>query len=311
MRLDLAVRDADTDDRFLLGIECDGSSYRTPGSARDRERLRPQVLEGLGWHLYRIWSTEWLRNPTAETERLRDVIEAVRRGEREHEVLPLLARAFGKRARTRSAQTSTGGDGDEDEGDGARKRFPGVASYATVAPATLGDPDDFGKDDAEIIVRLLQVVEAESPMHVDEAARRVAASYGITRLTKTVQGTVARAVEMTARDGTLLHRGDFLWNDESSVAVPRARDSDLVPREPELIAPEEFAEAAILVLAHEFRLVRDDLIGQVARILGFRHAGSRLRERISHGVDRLIEMERAIEEDGQLRLVENEHHEVT
>jgi very-short-patch-repair endonuclease len=313
VRLDLAVKDADDEDRFLLGIECDGASYRTPGSARDRDRLRPQVLEGLGWHLYRIWSTEWLRNPTAEMERLRDVIEAVRRGEREHEVLPLLARAAGKRVETSSAQTSKAEDEDEDDSEknGPGKRFPGVASYATVASATLGDPDDFGKDDAEIIVRLLQIVEAESPIHVDEAARRVAASYGITRLTKTVQDRVARSVEMTGRDGTLFHRGDFLWNDESGVAVPRARDSELVPREPELIAPEEFAEAAILVLAREFRLVRDDLIGQVAKILGFRHAGSRLRKHVSHGIDRLIETERAIEEEGQLRLIENENHEVT
>ena len=39
--------------------------------ARDRDRLRQEVLEGLGWKIHRIWSTEWFFNRENEIERLK------------------------------------------------------------------------------------------------------------------------------------------------------------------------------------------------------------------------------------------------
>ncbi len=60
---------------FVLGVECDGARYHSARPARDRDRLRQQVLEGLGWTLHRIWSTDWFNDPDAETERLRRAID--------------------------------------------------------------------------------------------------------------------------------------------------------------------------------------------------------------------------------------------
>src|SRR5206468_3511756 len=59
----LAVRDPSSPGRFLLGVECDGATYHSSKSARDRDILRQQVLEGLGWTICRIWSTDWFRDP--------------------------------------------------------------------------------------------------------------------------------------------------------------------------------------------------------------------------------------------------------
>ncbi len=57
-----------------MGVECDGAAYHSSVSARDRDRLRQEVLEGLGWNLYRIWSTDWFEDPRRETEKLRKAI---------------------------------------------------------------------------------------------------------------------------------------------------------------------------------------------------------------------------------------------
>jgi hypothetical protein len=51
-----------------MGIECDGASYHSAKSVRDRDRLRQAVLERLGWRIRRIWSTDWYRNPRAEID---------------------------------------------------------------------------------------------------------------------------------------------------------------------------------------------------------------------------------------------------
>lgn len=62
-RVDLAIVDPAAPGRYLLGIECDGATYHRSRSARDRDRLRQQVLENLGWTIHRIWSTDWFMNP--------------------------------------------------------------------------------------------------------------------------------------------------------------------------------------------------------------------------------------------------------
>lgn len=55
---------------FILGIECDGATYHSGKSVRDRDRLRQEILERKGWHIHRIWSTDWFKNRENEIERL-------------------------------------------------------------------------------------------------------------------------------------------------------------------------------------------------------------------------------------------------
>lgn len=62
-RIDLAVVNKHKPGTFLLGVECDGATYHSAPSARDRDRLRQLVLEDLGWNIHRVWSTDWWFNP--------------------------------------------------------------------------------------------------------------------------------------------------------------------------------------------------------------------------------------------------------
>ena len=73
--IDIGVKHPDWPHGFIMGVECDGATYHSSKSARDRDRLRQQVLEGLGWNLYRIWSTDWFDDPIRETEKLREAIK--------------------------------------------------------------------------------------------------------------------------------------------------------------------------------------------------------------------------------------------
>jgi hypothetical protein len=68
--IDIGVRRRQGDRSYLLGIECDGATYHSSRSARDRDRLREEIIQGRGWDLYRIWSTDWFLNQKAEEERL-------------------------------------------------------------------------------------------------------------------------------------------------------------------------------------------------------------------------------------------------
>ncbi len=75
--IDMAVRNPDRPGEFLAGIECDGATYHSGFSVRDRDRIRQEILESLGWkgRIHRIWSTDWFYDPRRAIARLRDFLD--------------------------------------------------------------------------------------------------------------------------------------------------------------------------------------------------------------------------------------------
>ena len=67
-RLDFACAYPEQPGRMVLAVEADGASYHSAPTARDRDRLRQQVLESKGWRFHRIWSTEWFRDPEGQAD---------------------------------------------------------------------------------------------------------------------------------------------------------------------------------------------------------------------------------------------------
>ena len=69
-RIDLALVNPEQPESYVIGIECDGATYHQTATARDRDRLRQEILERLGWQIIRIWSTDWMSNPDKQVERI-------------------------------------------------------------------------------------------------------------------------------------------------------------------------------------------------------------------------------------------------
>jgi very-short-patch-repair endonuclease len=76
-RVDLGVVHPDFAGRYLAGVECDGATYHRSATARDRDKLREQVLRGLGWQILRIWSTDWWIHPGGTLERVHLALTAL------------------------------------------------------------------------------------------------------------------------------------------------------------------------------------------------------------------------------------------
>src|SRR5262249_34933409 len=154
---------------------CDGPSYRDARSARDRERLRPQVLESLGWSLHRVWGPDWLRDQAGELRKAIDVIESAGTvvepppPNEGHDEPPI--EEFGGRGPEVSDASEDGGGP--------------VASPPPYQLASPRRPDD-GKDLAAMAVgdlagRVVDVVRVEGPVHASEVARRIGEAAGLRR----------------------------------------------------------------------------------------------------------------------------------
>ncbi len=130
-RIDLAVVHPDHGGAFLAGIECDGAAYHSSATARDRDKIRQAVLEGLGWTILRIWSTDWFRAPDAVADRLHEALQSLLETDRE-------ARAAREREAdaARRAAEATARHGHENDGEPAAR----IALAAPARPLSQSRP---------------------------------------------------------------------------------------------------------------------------------------------------------------------------
>ena len=75
--IDLAIEDPNDSGKFILGIECDGATYHSSRSARERDRLRQDIIEKQGWRIHRIWSTDWFADPDREVEKIKQAVSTI------------------------------------------------------------------------------------------------------------------------------------------------------------------------------------------------------------------------------------------
>ncbi len=75
-RIDLGVVHPDEPGIYLAGVECDGAMYHSSAFARERDKIRQSVLEGLGWTLFRVWSTDWWTHRAKALDTLHEALKA-------------------------------------------------------------------------------------------------------------------------------------------------------------------------------------------------------------------------------------------
>jgi very-short-patch-repair endonuclease len=131
-RIDLGVVHPDAPGRYLAGVECDGATYHSAATARDRDRLREIVLNGLGWRIRRVWSTDWWMDAERATDRLDHHLRADLDADRAKVAAEAEAAAAAEAAATAAAEVT----GAAANGDAANEAAGETA--AAVAAETAG-----------------------------------------------------------------------------------------------------------------------------------------------------------------------------
>jgi very-short-patch-repair endonuclease len=184
-RLDLAVVDPRAPGRYLLGVECDGAAYHSSATARDRDRLRQEVLESLGWRICRVWSTDWLRDRAAQ---IRRVLAALDQAQREGPG-PAPGQPAAKPAGSLAVPRPSSA------GKEAVNEPPAYESIEEVPEPLLRD----------LLVRALQTFGAtEAPDLVKAASRQL----GFERTGKRIQARLGECLEALVREGRIRRTAD-------------------------------------------------------------------------------------------------------
>lgn len=275
-RIDLGVRHP-TEERYILGIECDGAMYHSSRVARDRDRLRQEVLARLGWaQLHRIWGLSWYRNRGAEEQRLQEAIEKALR--------PTKARA------PQLAPTEVAVDVDTI----ALSDIPDwVTEYRVAKLGRLrGSPEMHdGATQGDLQLLILKVVEAEGPVAKEVVLRRVRDCFGAERAGKRARLAFDAAVRSLRRRGLLVtHERDFLQEpDKDEFPVRRGRkDISDTMRAVDEVPPGELQNAILQLVRDVHPISEDELSTRVAAIFGWARRGPDIAETLKKTVRALV-----------------------
>lgn len=303
--IDLAVLDPRNPDRYLLGVECDGAAYHSSRYARDRDRLRQEILERRGWAIHRIWSTDWFYRRDREIEKLRLAIEAALEGG-PATALPAIDEPFDvpePEATHVSEPPGWSGIGEEPASP-ARMVKPYEFAEFRVAGAPVKPQD---RSLADVARWVTSIVEVEQPIHQDEVGRRLAACCGWQRAGPVIQEYAHKALLFASRDGGLIVDRDFWCIEDGQDIVPRDRSqlhaSETV-RKPDMISPIEFAAAAIHALEENLALPMDELVVEAARVLGFARVGKDIDAAVRSAINTDLMNYITTDHLGRLRLTE-------
>jgi hypothetical protein len=302
-RVDIGVRHPLEPGRYAIGIECDGAMYHSSAVARDRDRLRQEVLEGLGWRLHRVWGTAWYRDRPSQEKALRQAIDDA------------IANRPKEKPKASRAELSTPPIWTEEtyEVVGPDERPSWVTPYevATLAPparAYLDMHDPAAQSDLRRLVQ--QVVVAEGPVSREVVLRRVREAWGVGRAGARIREAFEKAVKTLSGQGHLVtHDRDFLMApgaDPNRVRVPT--EDEETRRRVDEVPASELRAAIEYTVRDAIRAERDELTQAVARLYGWNRRGKDIERALEKAVTYLLRMERLESEGAYLRVRSNRGH---
>ncbi|WP_422508505.1 DUF3320 domain-containing protein [Stenotrophomonas sp. GZD-301] len=296
--IDLAVVDPDAAGRYLLGIECDGAAYHAAPSARDRDRLRQEILENHGWSIHRIWSTDWFQRPEAELERLLAALAAARQRQAgdaaaSAAVAIEAAASVPVPAVQRRIEETALHAATDDVGTLAYVQADFAPAHAALAPHDVPL--------SSMAATVEHIVDIEGPIHEDEIIARVRDLWNLQRAGSRIQAAVQAALAHAGRDGALaVEDGCYLRDGRAVVVRNRMTATSRSLRRPEMLPPQEIRQALLEVIESAHGAGADEVAVPVARRLGFQALSQPLRERIAAQVQVLLDHGRLEARNGAL-----------
>ena len=328
-RIDLALRDPDQSHHYLLAIECDGARYHSSSWARERDRLRQEVLEGKGWRFHRIWSTDWFYNRADEVQKLLTAIEEARvlkaannpetqRGSFERTTtneVPLgdsfeVSEAHQDRPKNEILEPSQGDPINRTGEVGAPKKISVPYRETRLwlnrldAAKTLYDIDI-----NRLAGYLEEVVLGEGPVNLEIIGQRLGPLFGYGSVGKGMRKRFSETVSHSLFNGRIKLEGtderEFLVG-KNAEPLKHVRDRSNVElaklKDPENIPSSEIDLAILHVVSENVGLALDDCVKEVALLVGTNRNRKYMSELVSHRVNALVNQGKLKNQDGMLRV---------
>ncbi len=286
-KIDMAVKHPTLSGVYVLGVECDGAAYHSARTARERDRLRQEVLENMGWKIFRIWSTDWIKDPVTEGENLVAAIsEAIAN--------------YGDLTSIEPIHASSVDEPDADDFVSVNRKEVSISEqtnpygFAVAVATDLAALPRNAYGYVDIADCIMACVNNEFPMHYELLCQRLAYLYGNEKATVKVRREVDYG--LTRLHGKIIKKSDFLfptgWQ-RITVYVPNSRKINH-------ISIEELSEAMNTILNTAVGSTREGLCLETTRVYGWQRMTQGIAASMYAACDLLIQQGKAQELDGKI-----------
>jgi very-short-patch-repair endonuclease len=305
-RIDLGVIDPDASGAFLAGVECDGASYHSSPSARDRDRVRHIILENLGWKLIRIWSTDFFVNPDNVIDRvhhqLEKFLEEKRANRKRQEEVVSGKEAYDSLEMEEDEFVEELED--ESIPPAEEHVFVKIQSNSSTLPEQKNAPEEYAlfsgkpltdprETDAETIAAdLLEIVRIEGPMLAKRAYDTYLRCCGIKRMGKDIRSLMNRALQSAVNRNAVIKEDEWNSGGSSLYSIIRLPEQDAVRlrtsggRTIDEIPPGEIRAVADRILS-ESSLIREseEHLREILNFYGLKRLTDHTREKIIQALE--------------------------
>jgi very-short-patch-repair endonuclease len=280
-RIDLGVIHPQYAGSYLAGIECDGARYHSAKTARDRDILRQMVLEGLGWNILRIWSTDWWYNSQACIDKI------------DAELRRLLIEPQNNEEQVKADSQNkedefTDAESDDRADDSEMDLEPDILVF-DVSKVSLTCYGDFYVSRGLVKQQIAEVVDALAPISRDECFTIVARAWNFARRGRRIDAYL----DICSDDIHKTRAGDHIYYWKTAEQVNSLdhfrKPADGAKRDAISVAPEELWFAFLPILQANIQIQKTDLFREVAKVLGGQALTKRVIEDLEPGLKYLEE----------------------
>ena len=292
-RIDLAVEHPNKTGTYIAGIECDGESYSSARTARERDHLRPQILKNMGWNMYRIWSTAWIKNSNDERGKLLSFInECMKSNPQEMTIavdetydVPVETVVEEKNiVQLNNDTTNPYGFGYYVEA----KWYDAPQNYSAGNEQRIADVINY-------------ILSVEQPMHMDLLYQRLAGLFGREKATSVVRDNVNYVIKRHMKKAVIIKNNFIFRADMHEIKV---RVSEIITedaRKVEHIAIPEIEKAMMTIADYALGINETDLKVETARIFGFERMGPKVSKAMNDAFISLLK-------SGKIKLIDEKVH---
>jgi len=302
-RIDMAIV-SEVGNGYDLAIECDGATYHSSPSARDRDRVRQNVLEGLGWTIHRVWSTSWIQNPAHEIDLIEKSLKAAR-SKSESQILKIDSE-HSKSMTTLSPMKSSTIEEYPKQDDVERVTVQTnkyqlriddyIHLFLEVQLTAEGEWKDLKAESTPHIKNLiLKVVSSEGPVHINEIIDRLRIAYGLGSVRTSTRQQILNIIKSMVGRGEIVRDTDqFVWQESKQLKrMPRLPSTS---GKIEHMYSGELESICIGLIRELLGIDRINLITEVTRRLKFQRTGATIRKTLNKIIDNLVR-KKIIDED--------------
>ena len=312
-RIDLGVVHPDYAGRYLAGVECDGATYHSSVTARDRDFLREQVLRDLGWEILRIWSTDWWTDAAGALDKVHADLDALleqdrkkiaavesdesagQEGEESDQSERLYARRETSVSQDNGNPSQTHADDEDMQPEFELRAFveghitPAIAYQETDLSQyqSVLDADRFFDRGYDGVLKdvLEDILRTEAPIRGDVVARRIGKAHGFARAGSRIR---ERVMKLVGRKYPRTREGEhvFIWPIESDVpeSIPFRAPVDGSMRPVEEIPLQELIGLAQAISSKWGGRV-DEVVNRMASELGLQRVREVTRKRLKTALE--------------------------